>query len=154
VAPAAEPDYRLLDASLALAAAERNQGFARLFFRGIAVLTLGMAAVGIFAVNHLNVKERSAEFGLRRAVGARRGSIARLVLSETLLLGPGGAVAVIGVGLVLLHVLRMLTAWTPSLEALALAQALGAALILSMLAALIPAWNAALVHPVAALNRL
>jgi ABC-type antimicrobial peptide transport system permease subunit len=152
LAPDAVADFTLLDATRAVAAAARSQQFANVFFRGLALLMLGMAGAGIFAVNHLNVKERAGEFGLRRAVGARQGDIARLVLGETLLLGLAGGLAGSVVGLGLLYALRALTAWNLVPDAIIPAQALGAALILSMLAALVPAWNAAARPPVLALK--
>lgn len=149
-----EADFALLDATRVLAAAERNRQFAGVFFQGFAVLTLGMAGAGIFAVNQLNVKERASEFGLRRAVGATVRGIALLVLGETLVLGLAGGVLGVLLGLAARYGLVMLTDWVLTLDGLILAQALGAALTLSMLAALIPAWSAAARHPLAALNRL
>ena len=74
-----------------------------------------------------------------RIVGARRGDIVRLVLAETLLLGVAASAAGIALGLALLYVLRALTAWQLAFAARIPLQALGAAVILSMLAALIPA---------------
>ncbi len=154
LAPQAEPDYVLLDATRAVAAAARNQQFANVFFRSLAVLMLGMAGAGIFAVNHLNVKERAGEFGLRRAVGARQGDIARLVLGETLLLGLAGGLAGSVGGLAVVYALRAVTAWVLVPDANIPVQALGAALILSMLVALVPAWNAAARPPLLALNKI
>jgi putative ABC transport system permease protein len=154
IAAGTEPDYLLLDATRALAATTRGQDFAKVFFRGFALLTLGMAGAGIFAVNQLNIRERAAEFGLRRAVGARRSDIAGLVLGETLLLGLAGGVLGVVVGLVVLAGLRILTEWALTADMQIITQALGAALILSMLAALLPAWGAAARNPLAALNRL
>lgn len=154
LAAAEEADFTLLDATRALEAASRNRQFAGIFFQGFAALTLGMAGAGIFAVNQLNVKERAGEFGLRRAVGATFRSIVFLVLGETLVLGLGGGLLGVVLGLAVRYLLGALTDWALALDGLILAQALGAALILSMLAALIPAWSAAARHPLAGLNRL
>jgi putative ABC transport system permease protein len=152
--PGTDPDYLMLDATRALAATARGQDFANLFFRGFALLTLGMAGAGIFAVNHLNIRERAAEFGLRRAVGARRGDIAGLVLGETLLLGLAGGLLGIVTGFAVLAGLRAVTDWALAADPQIVTQALGAALILSMLAAVLPAWGAAARNPLAALNRI
>jgi putative ABC transport system permease protein len=152
IAPGSEPDYLMLDASRALAATTRGQDFANVFFRGFALLTLGMAGAGIFAVNQLNIRERAAEFGLRRAVGAKRSDIAGLVLGETLVLGLAGGLAGLVAGLAVLAGLRYVTGWALVADLQILTQALGAALILSMLAAVLPAWGAAARNPLAALS--
>ena len=76
------------------------------------------------------------------------------MLGETLVLGLAGGVAGVASGLAVLNGLRALTGWALAADPQILAQALGAALILSMLTALLPAWGAAARHPLAALNRI
>ena len=127
------------------------------------VLTLGVAAlggisllvggVGIFTIMTIAVRERTQEIGLLRAIGARRAAIARLFVGEAMLLsaiGGAGGLA-LGLGLVLL------AQWTlPSMPAtispLYVALSLGLAMIIGLVAGVLPARNAALLEPLDALR--
>ena len=59
-------------------------------------LGLGLAGLGVFGVVSFRVRQRSREIGIRMALGANPGSVARLVLRDGVKLGTIGA----GVGLV------------------------------------------------------
>lgn len=87
---------------------QTEQGF--LIFRVIMGLIIGLSVVvggvGVMNVLLISVNERTAEIGLRKAVGAKRGDIRRLFLAESitvsafgslvgLLLGTGFAMAAI-----------------------------------------------------------
>jgi putative ABC transport system permease protein len=53
---------------------------------GFSVLALFMAAVGIYALIQYSVATRTREIGLRMAIGAQRGDIFRMIISEGLML--------------------------------------------------------------------
>jgi predicted permease len=92
--------------------------------------------------------ERSRELGVRAALGAERGRMARQLLTESLLIGFGGCV----VGVVLAYLfLRLLPRLDPgniprlneaSLDARVLLVAIGASLLTSLIAGLLPAVSA------------
>src|SRR5262249_14268957 len=63
-----------------------SQRLTNLLLGGFAVLALLLAAVGIYGVISLYVSSRTAEFGIRLALGARPASLVRSVLGEGLLL--------------------------------------------------------------------
>jgi ABC-type antimicrobial peptide transport system permease subunit len=94
-------------------------------------LALGLAAIGVFGVLMFSVRERTREFGVRMALGARTADILALVV------GSGARMAVVGVaiGLVLsaalTRVLASLLYGVTPLDPLAFA---GASVILAITA--------------------
>ncbi len=73
---------------------ERLLAMLGLFFSGVALL---LAGVGLYGVLDYSVVQRRREIGIRVAIGAPRGSIARLVTVEIFAMVVAGAV--VGVGL-------------------------------------------------------
>jgi putative ABC transport system permease protein len=127
------------------------------------VLTLGVAAlggisllvggVGIFTIMTIAVRERTQEIGLLRAIGARRSAIARLFVGEAMLLSAIGGAGGLALGLSLV----LLAQWTlPSMPAtispLYVALSLGLAVVIGLVAGVLPARNAALLEPLDALR--
>jgi putative ABC transport system permease protein len=107
----------------------------------------------------MSVYERIREFGVMRALGARRGFIFRLVLLEALLLALlGGSVGValggLGSAAVNLYTTKevglALSALTPRLGLFSL----GVALVLGLSAGLLPARTASRIPVVEALGRV
>jgi len=111
----------------------------------IGVLGLLLAMIGLYALVAYSVSRRSREIGIRMAIGADRRGVLRMVLREGLALGSIGA----GVGLILsFFACRALSAglWI-------LAGRLNYALLLvTLLAAYIPARRASLIDPMRALR--
>ena len=67
---------------------DRSRWHLRVFgtlFLAFAVIAMGMAAVGIYAVIAHAVSQRTREIGVRLALGAGAGSIVRLVLARGLI---------------------------------------------------------------------
>jgi putative ABC transport system permease protein len=118
-------------------------------FAGIALL---LAIAGMYAVLSYGTNQRTSEFGLRVALGAKAHDVARLVLSGAArLVGLGGA---LGLGLAAATgkiVGSMLFGIRP-LDATAYAAVLLLSVPMVLLAALLPALRAARVDPLAALR--
>ncbi len=72
--------------------AVREQRFTATLMAGLAILTLMLAAIGIYGVMSYSVTRRNQEIGVRLALGAEPGRVRRLVIVE------GMVPAVIGIG--------------------------------------------------------
>jgi putative ABC transport system permease protein len=127
------------------------------------VLTLGVAAlggisllvggVGIFTIMTIAVRERTQEIGLLRAIGARRSAIARLFIGEAMLLSAIGGIGGLALGMSIVVV----TQWAlPSMPAtispLYVALSLAIAVIIGLVAGVLPARSAAQLEPLDALR--
>jgi len=115
-------------------------------------LALGLACLGLYGVMSYTVARRTAELGIRLALGSSRGGILWLVLNHVLVLIGIGLVA--GVVLSLLSV-RAVSSLLFGLSPYDPATVLGAAVVLvtvSVAAGLKPAWRAAHVDPNEALR--
>ncbi len=129
----------------------------------IGVLTLGVAAlggisllvggVGIFTIMTIAVRERTAEIGLLRAIGARRAAVAQLFVGEAMLLSALGGIGGLALGVAIV----VLTHWAlPSMPAriapLYVALAIGIAVAIGLIAGVLPARAAARLEPLDALR--
>jgi len=110
-------------------------------------LALGLAAVTLACIQLLGVRERRAEIGLRRALGATRGEVATLFLAESM----GLALVAAFAAAILLHLLApWLAAWMPvplEFTAWTWFGPLGVAVALVGLCSALPAHAAAGVEP-------
>jgi ABC-type antimicrobial peptide transport system permease subunit len=115
-------------------------------------LALGLACLGLYGVMSYTVARRTAELGIRLALGASRAAVLWLVLKNVLVL--------IGVGLIAGWVLSLLSVRAVGSLLFGLSPydpvtMVGAALVLvlvSIVAGLKPAWRAAHVDPTEALR--
>ena len=74
-------------------------------FGGLALL---LAAIGIYGLLSYTTSQRSAEIGIRMALGAQRWQIAQLVVNETLLMVGAGLLAGLVVSITMQHLLAHL----------------------------------------------
>jgi len=119
---------------------------------GFGLLALLLAAVGLYGVLSYRVAGRTAEIGLRMAVGADRGSVLRLVLREGVMLaGAGVVIGALAAPLLGRYVSSLLYETSPW-NAVAVAAAAAVLLSAALVAALVPSLRAARLSPVAALR--
>jgi putative ABC transport system permease protein len=127
------------------------------FITAIGGISLAVAGVSILNVMLMSVTERTREIGIIRALGAKRGEVMRILLSEALILGvvgsATGAVLSLAGGYLALRVMLQSTKYLfvpGTLVSLlsGMAFGMGAALV----SGVYPAWKAAMTDPVHALR--
>jgi predicted permease len=119
------------------------------FFGGLALL---LTAIGLYGVMAYLVTRRTHEIGIRMALGARQGSILKLVMRDSaVLLGAGIAAGIAGAFWITQFVRHLLFGLTPR-DAGTLALAVGVLVAVSLVASYLPARRAAKVDPMVALR--
>jgi putative ABC transport system permease protein len=160
--PTLRRELHAVDAGIALAnVMTMNQAMARsmagdrmiaVLLTAFATLALILAAVGIFGVLSYSVAQRTQELGIRRALGAQKRDVVRLVLQETLPMVLAGILAGLGIGVGLTRFMQAMLYGVRATDPVTIG---GVALVLcgvGLLAALLPARRAATVSPIIALR--
>ncbi|AFM28089.1 ABC transporter permease [Desulfomonile tiedjei] len=123
-----------------------------LLVASIAAVSLLIGGVGILGVMLLSIRERVSEIGIRRAVGARRRDILTQFLAESAFLGIVGGVAGLMSGVAVSwgigYFSGMPVVLVPEYVVLSLVFSLATGLIFGIY----PAWKAAGLDPIDALN--
>ena len=119
---------------------------------GFAVLALLLATIGIYGTISLFVNDRAQEIGIRLALGAQRGTILKMVLSQGAALAGAGIVLGLGAALFLTRLLDKTLYGVTARDPLTFAVVpllLGA---VALAASLTPARRASRMDPVRSLN--
>jgi putative ABC transport system permease protein len=137
--------------SSALTAQADAAGAFDTLFLGLGAVALLVGAVGVANIMVISVLERRQEIGLRRALGATRGQIRIQFLSEAILLTLAGGAAGVILGAISTAVYAHAKGWAVIIPPAAWAGGLGAAVLIGVLAGLLPAIRAARLSPTRAL---
>jgi predicted permease len=120
-----------------------------LFFGAFPVM---LAAVGLYGLVAFNVSRRTAEIGVRIALGAGRGQVLRMIMKEALVLVASGVVIGIPLAVACARTARGMLYEVSPANPLLLAAACAVLFAAGGLAALAPAFRATRVQPVQALR--
>ena len=146
------PVRKLQAAEITIARANYQEGVLGTVLSSLAVLGLGLAALGVYGVIARTVAQRTGEFGIRLALGAQARDITRLVLTS------GAKLALIGSAVGLLGavgVSRVLAAGFPGIQTSSVPVLIGATVLLmavAQIAGYVPARRASRISPTEALR--
>jgi len=141
---------RTMDEQVERALAQRKETM--YLIAGFAGLALLLAIIGLYGVISYSVTQRTAEIGIRQAIGAQRSDILRMVMGQGLRLSVGGiVVGALGAALLTRMIARLLfqVSATDPLTFLSIAAIF---LVVGLGASLLPAWRATRIDPLEALR--
>lgn len=128
--------------------------FGMFFLVMIALSGVGLivGGVGVVAIMMISVTERTREIGVRKALGATRGTILwQFLVEAATLTGIGGAIGLF-IGWLAALAIRSFTPIEASIPPMAVVASLGASAVTGILFGLLPASRAARLDPVEALR--
>jgi putative ABC transport system permease protein len=129
--------------------------FLTIFLGFFGLIAVVVGAFVIYNAFSIIVAQRTREMALLRAVGARRRQVRRAVLVEALVMGVAGSVVGFGIGVGLGLLLSQFLGLPDSSLAIlptSVATALAVGIVVTLVSALIPAWRASRVPPLAAMR--
>ena len=152
---AVEPDLPLAQARTLeqiLAEASAQGTFTMMLILVAASVALALGVVGIYGVVSYAVSRRTAEIGVRMALGAQRAEIARMVMRQGTLVAVTGIVFGIAAAAAASRLLRNLLFQVSPVDAVTYAAVSAIVLFVVLAACAIPAMRAAKLDPVRALR--
>src|SRR6266508_2554415 len=150
-----DPDLPLISVTTQLDEVERRFLQEKLFAQAYALfggLALLVASVGLFGLMSYTVARRTYELGIRMALGAQGRDVLRLVMRESMVLVAAGAAIGVGGAIAASRLIANLLFGLAPTDAMTMASAMAAMLLVSALAAYLPARRAARIDPMVALR--
>lgn len=153
IKPGKPNDFRIFKQDQALQEFGRVKVIATSVLAGIVGISLLVGGIGIMNVMLVSVTERTREIGLRKSVGARRRDILLQFLTEAVVLSTVGGAIGIGLG----YAIGFIATLHPRMVAVevplwSVALALGFSAGVGIFFGIVPAFKAAIVHPIDALR--
>jgi putative ABC transport system permease protein len=145
-------DYSVVIPQALLEQHRRTQRIFNIVMGCIAGISLLVGGIGIMNIMLANVLERTAEIGLRRALGARRRDIRNQFLIESLTVSLLGGVLGIGLGEAASAVVAATTHWHTAVTAFSILLSFGVAAVVGVIFGYYPAAQASNLDPVEALR--
>ncbi len=147
-----ERDFKVTSPLEVIRAVERTSSILSGLLRGIAAVSLLVGGIGIMNIQLVSVAERTREIGIRAAIGASPNQILTQFLWEGLALTVVGAVAGVGLGLVIASATAEIMQWPRVISGPGIGGAVAFALAVGMVFGFLPARRAAALDPIEALR--
>ncbi len=148
----AQPTASIRTMEELLARTQANRRFAALMLGVFAAVALLLAVVGIYGVIAYSTAQRTHEIGVRRALGATRGDVLRMVLRDGVRIGVVGVVAGIAAAEAASRLLSGLVFGVSTHDPLTFVALPVGLLLVAVFASWIPARRALAVEPMRALR--
>jgi putative ABC transport system permease protein len=146
------PLYEMRTMSALRSEAISTRRFVLLIVGAFGVLALGLAAIGVYGVMSLIVSERTREVGVRLALGAKPSQLLGMIVGQAAILGAIGVAIGLLVAMPVALLLRGQLYGIHSIDPATFVSVPAALLLISALAALVPARHAMRIDPVEALR--
>jgi len=150
-----DPNLPVAGASTVTEAVSNSLGQQRLVAKLASIfggLALALACLGLYGVMSYTVARRTAELGIRMALGASRASVLSLILTNVMLVVGAGLLAGLALSMVSVRAISSLLFGLSPYDATTMLGAVGVLVFVAVLAGLKPAWRAAHVDPTEALR--
>lgn len=145
-------DFSIQDKTKVLAAQKQLADSLTLLATGLAGASLVVGGAGIFALMLMSVKERTAEIGLRMAIGAKKRDILVQFLVEATSIAAGGWLAGMTMAAIATVIIARATSWTTSISPGLVLIALAIEVTSGLIFGAYPAHKASLMAPIQALR--
>jgi ABC-type antimicrobial peptide transport system permease subunit len=119
---------------------------------GFAGLALVLAVIGLYGVVAFSVAQRTAEIGIRQAIGAQRGDILWMVMAQGLRLSVAGILSGTVTAVLVTRLMSRLLFHVSATDPSTFAQIAGIFVVVALGASYLPAWRAMRIDPVVALR--
>jgi len=134
---------------------EQNQKTQRIFnivMGAIASISLLVGGIGIMNIMLASVLERTAEIGLRRALGARKRDVRLQFIAESLALSLAGGLVGIGLGYAISRLVAVYSGWSTIITMQSIALSFGVSSLVGLVFGIYPAVQASNLDPIECLR--
>ncbi len=152
IRPGEAEDFNIRDMAEMTRALSTTTAMVTKLLLAVALISLLVGGVGIMNIMLVSVTERTREIGLRMAVGARRRSILRQFLLESVLLCVSGGIAGILLGRGVSYLINAVLQWPTEVSVDAVLTAFAVSVSVGVVFGYYPAWRAARLDPITALR--
>ena len=116
------------------------------------IMTILLAAIGIYGLVSFTVKQGTQEIGIRIAIGASRRDVAWTFVRRGTMLAAAGAAIGLAISIGLSGAIRSLLYGVGPRDLLSFGGGIAIVMIVALFASFVPAWRAAMIDPLAALR--
>ena len=146
------PAYKIRTMTEVVGNSAAHQAFTTLLLGSFAALALLLSAVGLYGVLSYLIARRTAEMGIRIALGASRSEVCRLVLVQGLRPTCVGLMAGLAGAAALMRTMQSVLFEVTATDWITFVLAPVLLMLVAVIACVVPAWRAACVDPVQALR--